>query len=239
MVKICRFCGKEFEPIAYGGSRQFCFECVPANLDLNERTIAKRRAAKHQGVLLLGGKCEKCGEQREHILAFHHIDSESKDSTPAKLIANSKFDEFFKEIEKCILLCNNCHGDFHYRESKEGITLEEYLGKPIPTYEKKDIKRSYNYVDHKNDTSSIKDSKCSNCGKPIYSNGKTGLCPECAAKERRVVERPTKEELENILIENQGNFTKVGKIFNVTDNSIRKWCRSYDLPSHSSDYKNR
>lgn len=47
----------------------------------------------------------------------------------------------------------------------------------------------------------------------------------------------SKEELEQLLIENNGNFTKVGKLFNISDNGLRKWCKKLDLPTHSSDYK--
>lgn len=47
----------------------------------------------------------------------------------------------------------------------------------------------------------------------------------------------SKEELEQLLIESNGNFTKVGKLFNISDNGLRKWCKKLDLPTHSSDYK--
>jgi hypothetical protein len=42
MKKICRICGKEFETIKNGGSRQFCFECVPEGLTAAQRTVIKR-----------------------------------------------------------------------------------------------------------------------------------------------------------------------------------------------------
>lgn len=54
---------------------------------------------------------------------------------------------------------------------------------------------------------------------------------------RKIKNRPSAEELKNILFENKGNFSKVGKSFNVSDNTIRKWCKSYNLPFHSKDYK--
>ena len=47
----------------------------------------------------------------------------------------------------------------------------------------------------------------------------------------------TKEELKQLLEDNNGNFTKVGKLFNISDNGLRKWCQKLDLPTHSSDYK--
>ena len=48
---------------------------------------------------------------------------------------------------------------------------------------------------------------------------------------------PTKEELLQLLEETSGNFTAVSKIYQVSDNCIRKWCAKYDLPTHSSDYR--
>ena len=77
---------------------------------------------------------------------------------------------------------------------------------------------------------------CQNCGKEISTEAT--FCVECYNLTTRKVERPTAKELEQILFENNGNFSKVGEIFSVTDNSIRKWCKSYNLPYHSADYKN-
>lgn len=77
---------------------------------------------------------------------------------------------------------------------------------------------------------------CSECGKEISHSAK--LCPDCQAlAQRKVKERPSAEELTQILIKYKGNFTKVGQMFSVTDNTIRKWCKAYQLPFHSSDYK--
>lgn len=50
---------------------------------------------------------------------------------------------------------------------------------------------------------------------------------------------PDKDSLLEILIENKGSFTRVGKLFSVTDNSVRKWCKKYDLPYHTSDYQDK
>lgn len=78
--------------------------------------------------------------------------------------------------------------------------------------------------------------KCSKCNIIISKDTKNNLCRECYIQSLRK-DRPTVEELKQILLDNNGNFTKVGKLFGVTDNSIRKWCKNYDLPTHSSDYK--
>ena len=76
---------------------------------------------------------------------------------------------------------------------------------------------------------------CRNCGVEI-SRGST-LCAKCNSINQRKVDRPSKEELLKLLYSNNGNFTRIGQLFEVTDNTIRKWCKSYDLPYHSSDYK--
>lgn len=76
---------------------------------------------------------------------------------------------------------------------------------------------------------------CKECGKEI-SSGAT-YCNACRGKLNRIVERPEPEELRNILIQNNGNFTAVGKLFSVNDNTIRKWCQKYNMPYHSQDYK--
>lgn len=76
---------------------------------------------------------------------------------------------------------------------------------------------------------------CSSCGKQITADSKSGLCKNCQAKTTRIVERPPVEELIRLLKET--NFTQVGKKFGVTDNAIRKWCKSYGISDKARDYK--
>ena len=77
--------------------------------------------------------------------------------------------------------------------------------------------------------------KCQQCGKTISYATVHNLCRECYMKSTRRVVRPSAEELKQLLY--QYNFVTVGKMFGVTDNAIRKWCKSYGLPTHSKDYK--
>lgn len=77
---------------------------------------------------------------------------------------------------------------------------------------------------------------CIDCGKEISKNSQR--CMDCEKlRIRKIKNRPSAEKLRNLLYQYQGNFTKVGQIFNVTDNSIRKWCKNYNIPYHSKDYK--
>lgn len=76
---------------------------------------------------------------------------------------------------------------------------------------------------------------CVDCGIKI-TRGAT-RCPKCNLKHKRI-SRPTKFQLEDFLIKNNGNFRAAGREYGATDNAIRKWCLLYGLPSHSCDYKN-
>ena len=59
---------------------------------------------------------------------------------------------------------------------------------------------------------------------------------ERAFKQRKVINRPSKEQL---LIEiKEMSFVDVGKKYGVTDNTIRKWCKNYKIPFRKKDMKN-
>jgi len=70
--------------------------------------------------------CLKCNESRNHLLDFHHIDPIQKDFQISQGEAYG-WEKVKQEIDKCVVLCSNCHRDFHYQEKQNNITLEEYL----------------------------------------------------------------------------------------------------------------
>lgn len=64
---------------------------------------------------------------------------------------------------------------------------------------------------------------------------KAKMCLECYNKEKSK-NIPPKEELEKLIYKYP--FTEIGKMFNVSDNSVRKWCRKYGLPYRKKDMNN-
>lgn len=65
-----------------------------------------------------GGKCQICGYNRcINALEFHHVNPEEKDFTISG--GTKSFDTLKPEIDKCIIICANCHRDLHFRESEE------------------------------------------------------------------------------------------------------------------------
>ena len=68
---------------------------------------------------------------------------------------------------------------------------------------------------------------CEHCGKEINEQSK--ICLQCLGLKNRIVEqRPNREELK-LLIRTK-SFLQIGSDYNVSDNAIRKWCDSYNLP---------
>lgn len=76
---------------------------------------------------------------------------------------------------------------------------------------------------------------CTDCGKEISRGAKR--CEECAARNRTIQCPLSKYDLRVLLSTHNGSFKKVANIYDVSDNLVRKWCESLDLPTHSSDYK--
>lgn len=73
----------------------------------------KKKKRKLEAVNYLGGACKDCGlkDQCVDIYDFHHIDPNKKDFEIAK--NNRKCDKIKQELNKCILLCSNCHRRRH------------------------------------------------------------------------------------------------------------------------------
>ena len=105
--KQCPICGKIFNPkSAAANQRTCCYECMPDGVQLTRGAFLG--LLKKQK----GGKCSRCGYDKcLKALEFHHIDPSKKDFT----ISNDHFrlKDAIEESKKCILLCSNCHKEFH------------------------------------------------------------------------------------------------------------------------------
>lgn len=79
---------------------------------------------------------------------------------------------------------------------------------------------------------------CEKCGKEITRG--SNLCINCYRHlSFSNSNKPSKDELIKDLYYYNGNFTKVGQKYEVSSNSVKKWCTKYGIPNKSSDYKEK
>ena len=79
----------------------------------NKYTADRWKQSKLRAVEYKGGKCEKCNYDKcIDALEFHHIDPSIKDKNFGNLKLR-KWEDQQKELDKCILVCANCHREIH------------------------------------------------------------------------------------------------------------------------------
>lgn len=59
--------------------------------------------------------CRDCGDTRYWCLTFHHLDPSVKETAVSNLYNYSR-ERLMKEINKCVVLCHNCHATLHHYE---------------------------------------------------------------------------------------------------------------------------
>jgi len=70
---------------------------------------------KQRMILIKGGKCSMCGYNKNiACLDFHHLNPETKKYSPKDILRNKDFTVIKNELDKCILVCKNCHGEIHH-----------------------------------------------------------------------------------------------------------------------------
>lgn len=107
--RTCGTCGKIFiYKSGNGNNLNKCASC---------KSSERRRAVKERAIKYKCGKCVICGYCKcNRALEFHHINPSEKDFHIAGN-PNMRWDKLKEELDKCVLLCSNCH-----REVEEGIT---------------------------------------------------------------------------------------------------------------------
>lgn len=120
---ICLKCGKEFtipSNKGYKSTRRFCYDCLPyETTDRVGRNMYHKLWVEYvikQIKQRYGTSCTICGYNKNYsALEFHHKNPEEKDFGPAQLIYSSyNLDSIYKELDKCQLVCANCHREIHY-----------------------------------------------------------------------------------------------------------------------------
>ncbi len=121
-------------------------------------------------------------------------------------------------LENLRWLCPNCHA-----------TTDTYRGRNL-----KKKNRINKVVLKSKIPKTRKIAYCKRCGKVVHIG--SDYCVECAHFLQRRTDRPSRNKLKE-LIRTQ-SFRAIGRLYSVSDNTISKWCESYELPNKKKFIKN-
>lgn len=214
MIITCEKCKEVGD--AYKRNKHLCKKCVI------RKTIERKRLFKKMSIDYKGGKCESCGYNKcARAMEFHHLDPSFKDYAISNLIGKwYDWEMIKKELDKCVLLCSNCHKEEHNKN--DGIFL--FSEKELTVGGTRNIGRrrgTINYVDK----------TCAHCGKKFSVSIKRRGCKFCSllcsSLFHRTVARPSKENLQEMI--NNMSYVKIGRQFGVSDVAIKSWCNNYGI----------
>lgn len=114
--KQCKRCNafkdyRQFAKDGRGSRKNTCRSCA------SEQSLQSTHELKHAAIEYLGGRCNRCGLSSDilDVFAFHHINPTTKLDTISNLINNrTSFNILRHELDKCALLCLNCHAIVHH-----------------------------------------------------------------------------------------------------------------------------
>ncbi len=81
---------------------------------LIDKVRKRRKITKELAVAYKGGRCIFCGyNECIDALKFHHLNSRNKDFGIGKSGYTRRLSKVFKEVDKCVIVCANCHREIH------------------------------------------------------------------------------------------------------------------------------
>jgi len=133
MQRVCKKCKEEKDITSFTKSKQcsfgFTHTCLVCNrqrwspyykLNREERKAVENKKNREKKALLVdhfGNKCFDCNQEfPDCVYDFHHIDPTQKDLKLSSYRAVS--DSLWKEADKCVMLCSNCHRIRHWYTGK-------------------------------------------------------------------------------------------------------------------------
>lgn len=89
----------------------FCRKCQHTNC-LNSKAKRKLMALEYLNQVV----CQACSFDNQYVLEFHHKDPTLKEHKISTLLNAGKAKDtiLYKELDKCVVLCSNCHKIEHY-----------------------------------------------------------------------------------------------------------------------------
>jgi len=184
--------------------------------------ISFRRKIKEKAVLYKGGKCKNCSYDKcIAALEFHHRDpSEKEFRLSSGKTRNWELTK--KELDKCDLLCANCHREVHdewkaNKRAEQAKTLALIARKP---------------------SISVKCGNCNEIVKICSSRIKlrtTFFCSvKCSSQNNERIQWPTNSEIKELVW--QKPITTLAKEWSISDRAISKHCSRRGIPTPGPGY---
>lgn len=198
-MKQCYKCKqlKDLSDFYTSGHKHFsyCKACMKI-LDHEKHIYFKYLCVKYKG-----GKCLNCGYNNNlAALEFHHKDPTQKDFNICKYAQTKLSNKIKIELDKCILLCANCHRTEHH-----------------PTINIHDLIIRWN-------RQSKPSKKVCMCGR--YKSFQAKQCSKCYSKQRNYT-TPDKDELLKLIWTIPSSH--IAKKYNVSDTMVNKWCKKHNI----------
>lgn len=216
----CRECGTTEEKLFTKGRYKECKRCR------SKYNIRGAKRNKDFAVNNLGGKCSNCGyNEFKEALDIHHVYPEEKD----KNFSHHNFWSLEKlkiELEKCILLCRNCHAIYHSGHisfSNFSFVPEnkKHLEEKALKYEKSLLKKDVKIEKIEKETNPNKKDYGEIIKKLALKYNTSEKIIKDARIYKRKTERPTykeylkkKEELNNV-------YSQIAKYYEVSNSMIK------------------
>lgn len=101
----CKDCWKEIRKISYEKDKSVTRKRNRRNKNKNQKWYNEYKSNL---------RCNRCPETHISCLEFHHNDPTEKEFNVSTLIGTYSIEKIREEIEKCEVLCANCHRKHHY-----------------------------------------------------------------------------------------------------------------------------
>lgn len=173
------------------------------------------RQLKVRAVQYKGGKCEVCGYAKYiGALDFHHRDPNTKDFAISS--KNVKWETLVGELDKCRLLCANCHREIHAEERNLRAKQRKEEAKAL--YPGREARPKQEVI-------------CSACqGTFETSDSERVYCsPECVSRGQEHATWPDERELKSLL--EKMPATHVAQQLGVSSSAVKKRCKRLGIPT--------
>lgn len=224
----------------------------------NDKNQKKNKRIKKLAKELFGNRCQICRYDRcLRSLHFHHINEKEKIFPISKMFISKlhrrpSIREFVLELNKCVLICGNCHGEIHDNLinidhiSRIFVSETDFYKNNI-RYSSKGTRLHRN--EYETDTGDILQNTCKVCNtilskrqqivcskkcSDIYRTGKPSKLKDIPCPQQDKIKWPSKEELTKLVWEMTSKELAIK--LGISDTAIVKKCKKFGIEKPPRGY---